>query len=128
MRVVSESGGERRTLATKVDVADGFVAQTVGLMGRSSLPEDYALVFDFGTPPLLNRLLGTVPRRFIHMLFVRVPLDVLWLQDDEVIKTATLTPWTGIGVARADRVVELPAGSADGVAVGDTVHLEDTDE
>lgn len=128
MRVVCESGDERHTLATNVDIADGFVAQTVGLMGRSNLPEDYALVFDFGKPPLLNRLLGTVPRRFIHMLFVRVSLDVLWLRDDEVVKTATLTPWTGTGVARADRVIELPAGAAEDVSVGDTIHVTDTEE
>jgi len=128
VQLVHESGDTPRILATDVDVADTMLSRMRGLMGRSSIPSSYALVFDFGTPPLLNRLLGTVPRRFIHMLFVRVPLDVLWLQDDEVVKTATLTPWTGIGVARADRVVELPAGSADGDAVGDTVHLEDTDE
>ncbi|AQL42243.1 hypothetical protein BV210_05730 [Halorientalis sp. IM1011] len=124
MRVVHETEGERRALATTVDLADSFISQTVGLMGQSTLADDYALVFEFGDPGFLYRLRETVPRRVIHMLFVRLPLDVLWLRDDEVVKVATLSPWTGIGVAKADTIVELPAGSADGVDVGDTVVVE----
>ncbi|WP_335999988.1 DUF192 domain-containing protein [Halorientalis halophila] len=128
MRLVHVADGTERTLATTVDLADSFVSQTVGLMGQSSLPDDYALVFEFGDPGYLYRLRDTVPRRAIHMLFVRTGLDVLWLRDDEVVKVATLSPWTGFGVAKADTVVELPAGNAEGVAVGDTVHLEREDE
>jgi len=124
MRVVHERDGERRALATTVDLADSFVSQTVGLMGQSTLADDYALVFEFGDPGFFYRLRDTVPRRVIHMLFVRTPLDVLWLRDDEVVKVATLSPWTGIGVAKADTIVELPAGSADGVEVGDTVVVD----
>jgi uncharacterized membrane protein (UPF0127 family) len=124
MRLVHVADGTERTLATTVDLADSFVSQTVGLMGQSSLPDDYALVFEFGDPGYLYRLRDTVPRRAIHMLFVRTGLDVLWLRDDEVVEVATLSPWTGIGVAKADTIVELPAGSADGVDVGDTVVVE----
>lgn len=124
MRVVHETAGERRALATTVDLADSFVAQTVGLMGQSTVSDDYALVFEFGDPGFFYRVRDTVPRRVIHMLFVRTALDVLWIRDDEVVKMATLSPWTGIGVAKADTIVELAAGSADGVAVGDTVVVE----
>ena len=124
MRVVHETAAERRALATTVDLADSFVAQTVGLMGQSTVSDDYALVFEFGDPGFLYRVRDTVPRRVIHMLFVRTALDVLWIRDDEVVKMATLSPWTGIGVAKADTIVELAAGSADGVAVGDTVVVE----
>ncbi|SDF18887.1 DUF192 domain-containing protein [Halorientalis regularis] len=124
MRVVHEAAGERRALATTVDLADSFVSQTVGLMGQSTVSDDYALVFEFGDPGFVYRLLDTIPRRVIHMLFVRTPLDVLWLRDEEVVKAATLSPWTGIGVAKADTIVELAAGSAEGVAVGDRVVVE----
>ncbi len=124
MRVVHETAAERRALATTVDLADSFVAQTVGLMGQSTVSDDYALVFEFGDPGFFYRVRDTVPRRVIHMLFVRTALDVLWIRDDEVVKMATLSPWTGIGVAKADTIVELAAGSADGVAVGDTVVVE----
>lgn len=124
MRVVHEAAGKRRALATTVDLADSFVSQTVGLMGQSTVSDDYALVFEFGEPGFVYRVLDTIPRRVIHMLFVRTPLDVLWLRDEEVVKVATLSPWTGIGVAKADTIVELAAGSAEGVAVGDRVVVE----
>ncbi|MFB6165315.1 MAG: DUF192 domain-containing protein [Haloarculaceae archaeon] len=133
MRVVHDPDGRARPLATTVDVADSFVSQTVGLMGQSSLPEAYALVFRFGTdgPDGFERAVaklpgaGWPPRRFIHMLFVGVALDVLWLRDGEVVAVETLRPWTGYGVARADTIVELPAGAAADVAVGDRVAIED---
>jgi len=124
MRVVHDPDGERRVLAADAETADGFVAQTVGLMGQSSIPEDYALVFRFGDPPFLYRRFDTMPRRFIHMLFVRMPLDVIWLREGAVVAVATLSPWTGLGQAKADTVIELPAGAADGVAVGDRVVVE----
>ncbi|MFB6083160.1 MAG: DUF192 domain-containing protein [Halorientalis sp.] len=127
MRVVHERDGKRRPLATTVDVADSFLSQTLGLMGQSAVSDDYALVFEFGDPGFFYRLRDTVPRRVIHMLFVRMPLDVLWLRDGEVVKVATLSPWTGVGVAKADTIVELAAGSADGVDVGDTVLVERED-
>jgi uncharacterized membrane protein (UPF0127 family) len=103
--------GDPRVLATDVDHAEGLVSQVKGLMFREEVPEDYALVFDF----------DGAGYRSIHMLFVRVPLDVLWLRDDAVVQRKTLSPWTGLGLARADRVIELPAGAADGVAAGDAV-------
>lgn len=109
---------EGRVLATEVDVADSFVTQMKGLMFREEVPADFAMSFEFDRPGF----------RLIHMLFVRQPLDVVWLRDDEVVKHATLSPWTGTGVARADRVLELAAGGAEGVAVGDTVRLEDDPE
>lgn len=117
MRVVHDPDGRRRSLATEVDTADTLLARTVGLMGRSSLPEEYALVFRF----------DGVTRRAVHMLFVRVPLDVVWLRDGEVVEMKTLSPWTGFGRAKCDTILELPAGAAAGVSVGDSLTVE-TDE
>lgn len=115
MGLVHESAdGEKRVLATDVERADSLLAKVKGLMGRSSLPDDYALVFEF----------GRTSYRDVHMLFVRTPLDVVWLRDGEVVQVKTLRPWRGTGVARADCFVELPGGTADGVEPGDRVRFE----
>jgi uncharacterized membrane protein (UPF0127 family) len=136
MRVVHEpddiiGDGEQaapEALATRVEVADSALTQARGLMFRSEIPEDFALVMDVGGSGLFS-LFGGPSRQFVHMLFMRFPIDVLWLVNDEVMKTARLSPWTGFGVGKADRIIELPAGGADGVRVGDTVVLDgDGDE
>ena len=126
MRVVHESADGGTVLASDVDIAEGVVETSKGLMFRSSIPEAYALVFEFDPPSGLAAKLpfasdDAVARRIIHMLFVRFPIDVLWLQGETVAHVKTLRPWIGLGMADADRIIELPAGAADGVEVGDTV-------
>ncbi|WP_181685523.1 DUF192 domain-containing protein [Halorhabdus salina] len=116
MRVVHDptDGTERRTLATDVHVADGVWAKFRGLRGRSSISESFALVFPF----------DAVGRRDIDMLFVRTPIDVVWISDEEVQQVSTLRSWIGFGLATADCVIELPPGGADGVEAGDRVVVE----
>jgi hypothetical protein len=114
----------RRVLATDVEVADSLLSQARGLMFREKIPEDYALVMDLGDSGGWLPFASGPPRRFVHMLFVRFPIDVLWLADGAVVATERLRPWRGFGGARADTIVELPAGGAAGVAVGDYVRLE----
>jgi uncharacterized membrane protein (UPF0127 family) len=101
-------------LATEVDVADSTVARARGLMFRSEIPDDYALVFEFRRAR---------PRAF-HMLFVPFPIDVVWLVDEEVTAVKRLRPWTGLGRATADTAIELPAGTAADVEPGDVVTIE----
>ena len=120
----AERNGDEQVLASDVELADTVRKQTKGLMFRESLPEDYAMLFEFDEPPRWTPgILANL--RSIHMLFVKVPLDVVWLLDDEVQQVSTLSPWTGLGLARADTVIELPAGAADGVEVGDTVRIDE---
>ncbi len=114
MQVVHETDGERRVLATRVEVADGLLSKGRGLMFRRSIPDDYALVFPFGR----ERTRG------LHMVLVPFDIDAVWLVDGEVRRVARLAAWTGHGRARADTVVELPAGAADGVEAGDAVDIE----
>ena len=114
MPVIHDPAGEARTLATEVDRAETMVEQSRGLMFRRSIPDDYALVFPF----------DGVSRRFIHMLFVRVPIDVVWLAEGKVQRVDTMRPWRSVGYATADTVLELPAGGANGVREGDTVAVE----
>jgi len=126
MRVVHERDGGERTLATDVDLAESLLEQSKGLMFRDSIPDDYALVFRLHPPTWpLSRLLGDYGYQSIHMLFVRFPIDVVWLRGTEVAQVKTLAPWTGLGLARADTVIELPAGAADGVEAGDRVVVEE---
>ena len=115
MRVVHDTPDGRRTLASDADVADGLVSQGIGLMFRRSIPDGQALVFPF----------SGVSKRGLHMLFVPFDIDALWLVGGEVRAKKRLAAWTGRGRAEADPVVELPAGVASGVAVGDTVRIED---
>lgn len=129
MRLVHDPDGTARVLASDVEIAEGFVQTSKGLMFQSSIPDDYGLVFEFDPPaPWLQKLPlvsdDAVARRFIHMLFVRFPIDVIWLAGDTVVKKKGLRPWLGIGVADADRIIELPAGAAEGVEPGDTVVVE----
>lgn len=123
-------GGEsdtQRILARDVSIADSILSQMRGLMFRSSIPEDFALVMEVGSGGGMPFTSGP-PRQFVHMLFVRFPLDVIWLNDDEVVNVKQMQPWRSVGVARADRIIELPAGAAEGVSVGDTVKLVNAEE
>ena len=108
-----ESDGNTRILAHAVDTADSLLSQMRGLMFRRSIPTDYALVFRF----------DEVDVRDVHMLFVPFPIDVLWVVDGSVVRIEELSPWTGLAKERADMLVELPAGAADDVSVGDYVRL-----
>ncbi|WP_242695474.1 DUF192 domain-containing protein [Halomontanus rarus] len=117
MRLVCERDDDFKpvTLATRVETADSLLSQTRGLMFRRSIPEDYALVFPF----------ETAKTRDVHMLFVFFPIDVCWLVDDTVERIERLNPFTGHAREKADTIVELPAGGADELSVGDRVVLEE---
>lgn len=101
------------TLATDIEFADSFVSQARGLMFRRSFPSGSALVFRF----------ENAKKRDLHMLFVPFSIDAIWLVDSEVTATTRLRPWVGFGRAVADTIIELPAGAADNVVIGDTVEL-----
>ena len=76
-------------------VLDGHLGQVRGVIGRyPDEGEEYVFEYD------------RVAERGIHMLFVRRPLDVMWVVDGAVEHRETLEPWTGFGVHRADVVIE----------------------
>lgn len=106
--------GDPRTLATQVEQADTFLARLRGLMFRRSVPDGYAMVFHFGRPAT----------RGLHMLFVPFPIDAVWLVDGVVTDVETLSAWRGYARGRAETILELPVGAADGVEGGDTVRIE----
>jgi uncharacterized membrane protein (UPF0127 family) len=122
---IGEEAENRSVLATNVEAAEGIISQGTGLMFRSSIPDDYALVMEVGDGGLV---FSGPSRQLVHMLFVRFPIDVVWLVDDEVTRVERMRPFRSFAVARADRILELPAGAADEVRTGDRILLEETDD
>jgi uncharacterized membrane protein (UPF0127 family) len=125
--ILGEEQSASRVLATNVEVADSVLSQMRGLMLRSTVPDEFALVMEVGNSGGVPFASGP-PRQFVHMLFVQFPLDVIWLVDDEVRKVDRMHPWRSVGMARADRIIELPAGGADDVEIGETVTVVDREE
>jgi uncharacterized membrane protein (UPF0127 family) len=104
----------------RIEVASSFLARGRGLMGRGSLPDGEGLY-----------LPGT---NSIHMLFMRFPIDCLFLGaprpdgSREVVDVREhLAPWRGVvwWARGAKGAVELPQGAVAraGFAVGDRVRL-----
>jgi len=60
----------------------------------------------------------------VDMLAVPTAIDVLWLVDGGVRAATTLRAWWGVGCGVADTIIELRAGVATDVAVGDTVEVQ----
>jgi len=112
----------RQVLATNVEIADSVLSQGRGLMFRASIPDEFALVMEVGNDGLLS---SGPSRQLVHMLFVRFPIDVVWLVEDTVTRVERMQPWRSFALAKADRILELPAGAAADVRAGDTVVVEE---
>ena len=98
MRLTKQDG---TIVAEPLEVASNFITSGLGLMGRARLPQNGGL--------LINGCNG------IHMMFMRFPIDAVFVdKKGVVVKTyERLLPWVGIVplVWRADKVAELPAGT-----------------
>lgn len=101
-----------RVLATDVRTTSSRIGSFLGLRFRT-LDENEAFVMwsPRGGPFLVD------------MICVTEALDVLWIVEGTVQKVETLRRWVGFGASEADVVVELPAGAADGVEVGDRIDV-----
>jgi uncharacterized protein len=100
MRVVSFLLADGTRLC-QAEVANNPWTRMRGLLGRKNLAPDGGLLID--------------PCSSVHMLFMRFPIDVVYLNKaDEVVKIAEdLKPWRlSFGGKGAKRVIELPAGRA----------------
>lgn len=118
VQVVHVTEADQTVLARDVELADSTRKQLQGVMFKSALPSGYGLVFPF----------ETAKNRGVHMLFVRVPIDVIWTVEEEVTAVTRLESWTGYGRNQADRIIELPSGAATDVSVGDRVVLRSDGE
>ena len=114
IRIVNQTRGQ--ILAERGELARSFWARGRGLMGRAALPDSYALII--------------YPEWSIHTFFMRVPIDVLFVdRGDQVIGLrAAMPPWrpyAGVAPTRGRYVIELPAGVLDatGTQLGDQLTL-----
>ena len=112
-------GTDEPPVTRRVSIARSFWGRFRGLMGRASLADDEGLYLASNS---------------IHMLFMRFPIDALFLSapDTDGVRRVvgvrpTLRPWSGLvmPVKGAQGVVELPAGAIEraGLSVGDAVRL-----
>lgn len=111
-------------VAERLEVAASFGGRFMGLMGRAGLPAGEGLWLR--------------PASSIHMLFMRFPIDAVFLAKPEVdggrrvvaVRPA-LQPWTGVvwWARGADGCLELLSGTAaaSGTTVGDVIHLDEDD-
>src|SRR5436190_1580347 len=111
-------------LVSRLEVADSLWARFMGLMGRANMDPDSGLW-----------LSGT---NGIHMMFMRFPIDAVFLSRPEAGHGGAQTvlsvhrglrAWLGVVplVRGAQGVLELPVGTVErtGTAIGDLVSLED---
>ena len=111
-------------VAESLEVAESFAGRFMGLMGRSTLASGAGLWLRPGSS--------------IHMLFMRFPIDAVFLAKPGedggrrvVAIHARLRPWIGVvwWARGADGCLELPAGTAaaSGTSVGDVIRLDEVD-
>lgn len=114
VRIVNSARGI--VLADSAEVARSFVARGQGLMGRASLPDGYALII--------------YPCTSIHTFFMRLPIDVLFMDKGHRVlglrhAMPPNLPYAGVSPFRGRYVIELPSGvlAATGTQVGDVLEL-----
>jgi uncharacterized protein len=103
-------------LAEHGELARSFMARGRGLMGRVALPDSYALII--------------YPEWSIHTFFMRVPIDVLFVdRADRVVGLREAMPpsrpFAGVSPLRGRYVIEMPAGviANTGTVIGDQLVL-----
>jgi uncharacterized membrane protein (UPF0127 family) len=104
-------------VALRVRRADRAWSRMVGLLSRSSLAEDEGLLL--------------TPCASIHTLFMRFPIDILYLDREHVVVKAVraLRPFRFSACPRGGHsVLELPVGAieASGTQAGDRLALTST--
>jgi uncharacterized protein len=120
-RLVARNRTRGTLLASDVEAADGFWGKFMGLMGRPSLAAGAGLWLPGGNG--------------IHMMFMRFPIDALFLGKPGldgarpvVAASENLPAWRGLVplVRSAHGVLELPAGTivASNTVVGDEISLQ----
>jgi uncharacterized protein len=106
---VTVRGEGGRVVCERCEVAAGPVSRARGLLGKSRL--------ESGTGLLLK------PTFSIHTLFMRFPIDAVFLDRDQKVLDVVreLRPWRAATRLRARSVLELPAGEAErvGLRVGE---------
>ena len=121
-RLVARNVSRGTQLAERLENGSSFWAKLMGLMGRAALPDGDGLWL-----PGENG---------IHMLFMRFPIDVVFVSrpSDGGLGTRrvlsvrrAVPPWRGVvwRVGGAKGVLELPVGTVDksGTSIGDEIYI-----
>lgn len=91
-----------------VETARTPAEHQAGLSGRNTLPEDSGMLFLFESPDIYP----------FWMKDTRIPLDIIWLRNNQVVEMTSLNPESNgttpshNPAALADSVLELPQGKA----------------
>jgi uncharacterized protein len=113
---VKNSSRANTVVGHQVQIAESFLDKLIGLMGRRHM--------HFGTGLLLR------PCSSIHTCFMRMPIDVLYINKDRKVLAIdkVLKPWR-VGKIKfgTTMVIELPPGTAaaSGIEVGDRLLFDD---
>jgi len=106
--------GSGMVLAETLESPRTFIGAGIGLMFRRALPPGHGMLIDHCNG--------------IHMLFMNFPIDAVFLDSRDRVKKVyrRLPPWYGAVwlVWGAAKVVELAAGSTDGVDLRPGEQLE----
>lgn len=99
----------------RLKTATTFFKRFLGLMGKKSLPDKTGLLI--------------APCKSIHMLFMKFPIDAIYIDKNFVVKkiVPNLRTWIGISVClNAWGVVEVVAGEAErlNLKVGEKLEFE----
>jgi uncharacterized membrane protein (UPF0127 family) len=100
MKSIELRTADERVLCERCLVAGSPLTRMRGLLGRRGLESGEGLLLR--------------PAASIHTLFMRFPIDVVFVsRDGEVLKVvAALPPWRTAAARGAKAVIELPAGEA----------------
>lgn len=101
-------------IAQSIWEPSGIIDEMRGLRFRASMADIGSVVF--GADGELD--LGVVDTAFVFF-----PIDVVWVEDGQVEKVTSMGPFNVEWCPRADTIVELPSGRADGIGPGDTVRV-----
>lgn len=102
-----------QTVANRLSIAATFVKRLVGLLNRSRL--------DAGEGLLIT------PCKGVHTMFMRFPIDVVFLDKDRTVIALAdhLPPWRQSAYRRgASAVLELPAGGAAAAGIANGHRLD----
>ena len=113
MKIINQTKGT--TLAQNASLAKNIFTRAIGLLNRSSLNKDEALII--------------MPCNSIHTFFMRFPIDVIFVdRNNKVIKAlSSVKPFRLSGIYLSSSfVIELPAGTLQNIptAIGDLVLIE----
>ncbi|MBC7101350.1 MAG: DUF192 domain-containing protein [Methanobacteriales archaeon] len=115
MKVLNKT---RNECLGNVKIADTFISRFKGLMFKKDIKRGLLLEMPEGRGRRGSS---------IHMFFMRIPLDVIFLDSEKrVVDLATLKPWQiYIPKKPAKYIIELPQGSIEdsGTRIGDIMEF-----